>query len=307
MSIKKKKFPYGWLGVVLTLIVLTALTRLYYWATDDIRIANMIHEIPYHKEWEIAPLTTEQQEKLDGVLKQKFYYIAKGTQSYAFGSEDGLYVIKFFKFKHLKPNWFVDNLPPISPFVEYRDKQAARKQKKLDGAFAGYHLAYETHREDSGLLFIHLNKSKDLHKTVILVDKIGLEHHADLDKMVFFVQKKVETTRHRINESMKKGDLASAKENIRKIFDLYVSEYKKGIYDRDHGVMHNTGFAGDQPIHLDVGMLSRKESMKHPQEAKDDLALIVRKFRIWFTENYPDSSAEMMQDIELKMNQLFAT
>ena len=33
------------------------------------------------------------------------------------------------------------------------------KQKKLDGVFAGYRLAYEVHRVESGLLFIHLNKT----------------------------------------------------------------------------------------------------------------------------------------------------
>src|SRR5262249_48325903 len=138
-----------------------------------------------------------------------------------------------------------------------------------------------------------------------LVDKIGLEHHADLDKMVFFVQKKVTITRQRIDDSMQKGDLAAAKRDIRKIFDLYVSEYKKGVYDRDHGVMHNTGFAGDQPIHLDVGMMTQKEAMKQPQQMREDLALIVRKFRIWFTENYPEAYPEMMQDIESKVKEIF--
>lgn len=302
---QQKKFPYKWLWILVAVLGITFLTRVYFWVTDDIRLVNMIHEIPYHKEWEIPPLTPQEKEQLDTILKQKFYYIAKGTQSYAFASEDGDYVIKFFKFKHLKPNWIVDILPSISPFAEYRSKQQARKQKKLDGAFAGYHLAYQVHREDSGLLFIHLNRTKDLHKTVVLVDKIGLEHHADLDKMVFFVQRRVTTTRARIDESMKKGDLAAAKKDIRKIFDLYVSEYSKGVYDRDHGVMHNTGFAGERPIHLDVGMLTKKESMKQPHEAKQDLALIVRKFRIWFTDHYPEALAEMMQDIEQKIKELY--
>lgn len=305
MKNNKKKFPFRLLWIVLTLICITFLTRVYFWITDDIRIANMVYELPYYKEWEIPPLTPNEKEQLDAVLSQKFYYIGKGTQSYAFSSEDDQYVIKFFKFKHLRPNWFIDSLPSISPFTEYRCKQTARKQKKLYRAFAGYHLAYEVLREDSGLLFIHLNKSHDLHKTVTLVDKIGLEHHADLDKMVFFIQKKVQTTRQRIDEAMKKGDLVLAKNDIRKIFDLYLSEYQKGIYDLDHGVMHNTGFADDKPIHLDVGMLTKKESMRDTRQAQNDLALIVRKFRIWFNADYPEASSEMMEDIDSKMKEIF--
>lgn len=301
----KKKSTRYFFWITFVAVFMFALIRFYYLLTDDIRIANMIYEIPHQQEWEIPPLTSEEKLAMEPILTQKFYYISKGTQSYAFGSEDGQYVLKFFKFKHLKPNWIIDHLPPFSPFIDYRNKQSARKQKKLFGAFTGYLLAYQVDRDESGLLFIHLNKTTDLQRKVTLIDKLGFEHEADLDEMVFFIQKKVVTMRQRMNKQMKQGDISSVKQDIRKVFDLYISEYKKGIYDRDHGVMHNMGFFGDQPIHLDVGMLTRKEAMKQPGEMRKDLALVARKLKIWFNTNYPDAASEILQDMELKINELF--
>ena len=55
---------------------------------------------------------------------------------------------------------------------------------------------------------------------------------------------------------------------------MYISEYKKGIYDRDHGVMHNTGFVEDYPFHLDVGKFSKEESMRQVKFYKKDLERI---------------------------------
>lgn len=307
MKTKTKKISRKFLWFVLALLVVIIAGRLYFRLTDDFRLANMTYELPYHKEWEIQPLDPEENEQLEAVLAQKFYYIGKGAQSYAFSSEDNKYVLKFFKFKHLKPHWFVELFPPIPPFSDYRNKQAVRKQKKLDGVFAGYRLAYDVHRGDSGLLFIHLNKTHDLHKSVIVYDKIGLQREIDLDSVVFLVQEKAKTTRSVVDDALKSGDLALAKQRIRQIFDLYMSEYNKGIFDKDHGVMHNTGFVGDRPIHLDVGKLTKNDAMKYPEEAQKDLTLISRKFNTWISANYPKEAPEIAKDMNEKIKEIFGS
>lgn len=287
------------LQCLLVCVLLFALARLYFRVTDDFRIANITYEIPFHSEWEIPSLDMASQDKVNTILDQKFSYIGKGAQCYAFGSDDGKYVLKLFKFKHLKPSLFVEYLPAIWPLKNYKEKETARKIRKLESVFVGYRLAYGVHRDETGLLYIQLNPNQGHTKrTVTVRDKIGLERTIDLDSIVFVVQEKAKTTRSVLRESLEKGDVAGAKRRVRQILDLYKLEYSKGIYDLDHGVMHNTGFVGEKPIHLDVGKLTKEERMKSKEYSRSDFAIILAKFDRWISENFPKEYPEMKKDIQ---------
>lgn len=298
----KNRWP---LLLALAVLGIFGLFRLYYRVTDDFRIANMTYEIPFHREWEIPALTSEERSKFDQITNQNFAYLGKGAQSYVFLSDDGKYVLKFFKFKHLKPSPIHNMIPRIGPLAQFRDKEEERKKRKLESVFIGYRLAYETHRQESGLMLIHLNKTKDLNKTVTVYDKIGLTSKIALDDVVFVIQERGETLRTTLNELMKKGDLTLAKQRIGQIFDLYVSEYKKGIYDRDHGVMHNTGFVGEHPLHLDIGKLTRDDQIKDPKVYRQDFDLIFRKITLWLRTNYAQQYPEMLEDMQARYVSLF--
>src|ERR1700722_4859365 len=148
----RRRIPCRFFWVTGIVIFIILLTRLYFSLTDDIRIGNMVYDLPHHNEWDIPELSFEEKIHLASILSQKFHYLGKGAQSYVFSSADHQYVLKFFKFKHLKPNWLTDILPAIFPFVHYRDHEISRKQKKLHAVFAGYHLAYEIHKTQSALI-----------------------------------------------------------------------------------------------------------------------------------------------------------
>ncbi len=301
-----KKFTKGFFfWLLISLIFFTIIARTYYRVTDDFRLGNITYEIPHHKEWEIPPLPPEEEKNLQEILSQNFYYLGKGSQCYAFASQDDQYVIKFFKFKHLKPHWFVELLPPLPAFSKYRAQQSTRKQKKLDHLFEGYRLAYEAYRPESALIYIHLNKSHNLHRTLIAYDKIGLKREIDLDQVVFLVQKKGKITRQVLFEDLDAGQVSQAKEHIRQILDFYAAEYNQGLFDKDHGVLHNTGFVNNAPIHLDVGKLTRKESLKNPEEAFKDIQLIAKKFDEWIQLHYPQYYTEISQDIDAKIHTLY--
>jgi hypothetical protein len=196
-------------------------------------------------------------------------------------------------------------LPPLTPFMEYRDRQAQRKERKLYGVFDGYRLAYAKHRAESGLIYIHLNPTHNLYARVTVYDKIGLKRSIQLDDVVFIVQEKAKTARTVVDDLLKTGQLDLAKQRIRQTIDMYLAEYRKGIYDKDHGVMHNTGFVGERPIHLDVGKLVEEPNMQRPEFWQPDLEKIGWKFGRWIQENYPDEYPSMAQDIEAKLSEAF--
>lgn len=276
--------------------------RLYFNATDDFRVSNITYEMPYQKDWDIDTLNPKQELQLQHILSQQFAYLGKGAQSYAFASDDGKYVIKFFKFKHLRPSWFHSVLPSVSFVKEFKEKQAARKRRKLYGVFQGYKTAYDLHKQESGILFVQLNIQNNPQRNVIVRDKLGIKRTIALENIPFILQEKGETLRVVLKNFLDQGNLTAAEKRINDIFDLYVSEYQKGIYDHDHGVMYNTGFVGDRPIHLDVGKLVKEESMRDPKNAHADLLLVAAKMKAWTHQNYPQYEVQLSTYIDKKIS-----
>lgn len=291
---------------LLTLTVLAGATRVYFRTTDDFRLGNITHPMPFQPEWEIPPLTPDEKRHIDTLLNQKFSYLGKGAQAYAFGSEDGKYVLKFFKFKHLRPNSYSSLLPSvIPPFKAYKENLAIRKNRKLYGVFEGYRLAYAVHKQGSGILFIQLNPAKTLNRTATLIDKIGLTRHVDLNTVPFIIQEKARTTRAEINDALAVGNVEKVNRMIGQIFDLYLEEYRKGVYDKDHGVMHNTGFVGERPIHLDIGKLTKEDLLADAEFWQRDLETIAWKFATWTRETYPRQARAVESGMEEKLSRIF--
>ncbi len=282
--------------------MILGLSRVYYFATDGFHQASITHKIPYNPDWDIPPLTEQEKDRLTQILNQEFTYLAKGAQCYAFLSEDGNYVLKLFKFKHLRPSLLVKMLPPI----EYKKKKIAQKKQRLENVFAAHKLAYEVFRDESGLIYIHLNKTKDLHDTVTLYDKIGMKWMIDLDPFVFVVQEMSIKMRDEMDAILSRGDVERAKERIDQIFEMYLTQYRRGIYDWGHGVMHNNGFVGEKAIHFDVEKLRRDETFKRQEVYKENLDKIAIKMQLWIDLNYPKHFEELSQTIQQKLATIYA-
>ncbi|MBA2368702.1 MAG: hypothetical protein H0V82_06725 [Candidatus Protochlamydia sp.] len=289
----KIKHISKWILIPLLCGLLFGAARLYYHLTDDFRLSNMTYELDFDAPWKAPVISADELHDLNTDLGQKYYYIGKGAQCYAFGSADGNYVLKFFKFKHLKPNFLVYFLPAFSPFKEYREASIQRKRNKLISVFEGYDLAFRVNRKESELIYLHLVPTERQFRTVTVVDKLGLEHAIHLDDVVFLFQKKGETLRTRMTRLLQQGKQEAAKNSLSKILAMYMQEYQKGVYDRDHGVMHNTGFIGEHPFHLDVGKFTEDERMKQKDYYKKDLEHITWKIDVWVKKTFPDDYAAL--------------
>ena len=124
------------------------------------------------------------------ILDQPFDYLARGAQAYVFASRDGKTVIKFFRVYHLMPPLWMTCLNFPLPLQPYKIAKMIRKREGLKRDFQSYKIAFEELKEETGVLYVHLNKSDDLKKKLIIHDKIGIAHEVDLDRMEFIVQKK---------------------------------------------------------------------------------------------------------------------
>lgn len=266
------------LAIVFLSILL--LTRLYFVLTDDFRLANITYPLLISK-------SDEANKPIPRLFNQPYYYLGKGAQTYVFLSEDKQYVLKFFKFKHIKPSIFDS------------EKQSKRKLRKLERLFRGYWLADKY--SVRGLTYIHLNAGTQQQPTVTLYDKLGLPRKINLDQMVFIVQEAGKTFSDELANSLNNHDLDAAKNSIAQIFELYFSEYAQGIFDRDHRVMDNVGFSQGQPFRMDVGMLTESDTIA--QTNADDMEKVAYTINHWITIHYPSFSVELSKFMERKLSE----
>jgi hypothetical protein len=201
--------------------------------------------LPIHPEWTILAPTQEQQKQLKKIFASRFKFLGEGAQAFAFESQDGKYVLKFFKMRRFSPS-IADYLCP---------HVVRRRLKNLRWVFNGYKIAYENFRKDTGLIFIHLAKTNHLQQTVVIVDDKGNEHKIDLDRTEFVLQEKAELLFERLAKLYKAGDRQGAQKSIAAVLELVKRRIDQGYADRDKGVSNNFGFVGERAIQLDIGRL----------------------------------------------------
>ena len=297
-----KKRIYIILSFFAIIGTMTAAYSLYEHFTGDFRAINISFDPPHNSQLDIASLTPDQRAELDKALDQPYTWLDHGHQVFAFLSQDQKYVLKIFKFKRLKPsviNGWLAYIPGLKHHFEEREGKRVRRLAKL---FTGYHLAYTQDREHSGLLFIHLNKSNNLNKNVEITDRMGFSHQVNLDDVFFAIQEKGRVTQDVLVGLLDNGDVESVSRHIALLFDMYVAEYRKGIVDWDHNIMHNTGFVGERPVRLDLGQLQHDETVKDVNVFKQDLMKISSKrFTGWLQSHYPDVEPAITADIAQKL------
>lgn len=284
--IKKIYRPILW--VCLIIAVAYGLGRLYYKVTGGFTIGNITYELPYDSRWDIRPLTAIETRQLDDLLGQKFTYLGKGCQSYVFKSEDGKYVLKFFKYQRLRPQPWLQYLTFLPGMDKYLENKIEKKRLKLEGVFTSWKIAFEDLQPETGVVYVHLNKSHDLNKTLVIIDKMGFRHDLSIDNFEFLIQRKAKMLCATLDELMEKGDADGAKRLLSRLMDTIMSEYKRGYADNDNALMQNTGVLDGQPIHIDVGQFVRNNRVKNPQVYNQEIFNKTWKFRKWLAKHYPD-------------------
>jgi len=290
--------------------LLFAISLLGFLAYDhffDIRPSNLMENLPYNAEWDLKNLSENEQQEVNHILNQPFSYQSEGGQSYVFSSRDNKYVVKLFKYKRFRPAWYMKLIPDSSLFIEAKEQHISKRAAKLTTVFMGHKVAYENIQTETGLVFVQLNPSH-IPKQMTLTDKVGLSHQLDLGEAAYVLQKKGEMLRRHFSKLIAKGEIDRLKEDIGKVFAVYVSEYHKGIFDGDHGVMQNFGFIDDeQPFHLDVGKFKIEQSYTYPEVYKKDLAKVAERIRIWMRKYYPKHSEEVKTYMEDQLSLIFKT
>lgn len=254
------------LYILLSCSAFYASIRIYYTVTDGFNPRDLASEFAYRENLTIPVASSEQIEKINPLLQQKFSYLGKGVQAYALVSEDQRYVIKIGKQKLYRFN-ILDKALFQLPYTENLKKAKTLKlSKRLQRFLSGYLIGYQELPEESRLLYLHLLPTDNVHPKILIADKLGFTYEVDLNKVEFIVQEKAETTEAKIRSFVEKKDYVGAKKTLQTLVDLFVACTKKGIIDTDtglQGIFANTGFINDEAMFIDTGRFVKDENIKN--------------------------------------------
>lgn len=277
---------------------LFGLERISHKATDGFVISKIQYRPMAKEKWTVE-LTPEEETVLSQILSQPFYYKDSGSQFYVFESEDGQYVLKFFKFQHMSIRPIFHYLPMFGKMKQWREKKILKKNQLIEFTFDSIKTAFDYLKKETGLLFIHLNAEQQPKGwNVKIYDKLHIAHQLSLDNISFIMQKKASLVYPTIDQWMKNKEIEKAKKGIRDVLHIPLNRCRKGIGDIDPDFATNFGFLNERPLQIDIGRFYKDPSRKKPQEYRNEMVRITRNFRKWLAENHPELIADFDKEIE---------
>jgi len=291
----------GFIKFLLIVLSFVAIERFCHKQTHGFRIHKIQSDLSFNKQWEIPPLDTETKNHIQTILSQPYYFLGSGGQCYAFVSKDRKYVLKVFKQHHMRKKHWLDR---IIPFKAFREKYLKRRLEKFDRLFTSCKIAYDHFKENTALLYIHLNKTKDLDMRLKFYDAIGVVHELDLDALEFTLQKKASMAFPTLTALLENHQIEEAKLRLQSLLDLIFKRSQLGIADHDPR-RRNFGFIDKKAVEIDLGSFTIEEPLKRENEGKRAFFFETMKLRRWVQKNHPELSEFLEENIQIRLNDTY--
>lgn len=235
--------------------------------TRGFRLSKLTIDMPFHPEWEVKEAVAG----IEAILEQPYRFLGKGAQMYVFASHDGNYVVKLFRYDQ--------PLNPVRALLRRKKKDPATNARKmLDAA----KLAFNEAREETGLVYIHLNPTEGELPRFFCTDPLRRRRTLPLDHYRFVVQKRVTPFREALLKAMEE-DPQEVQNKIDAFLTLLLSRTAKGIYNSDPNLSRNFGFLGDRAIELDFGNYS-----KRCFDSRKEMEKYTARLRRWLKKKGPE-------------------
>lgn len=280
------------------LLAVIALRAGFYSLSDGFSLSKIKNTFPVTEEWQLPAPTAKEQKRIANICGQKFHYLGKGSQVYAFLSEDGQYVLKFFKCYHLKPVGWAAKVPLPSFLDTSRQAILDKRYKKISTTLESYKIASESLRDECGLIAVEILPTASINQEVEIYDKLGRKHLLNLGHYGFILQRKADLIYPKLSEWIASNNMDAAKEAIRSMIALIVQRSKKGIQDSDPDLHKNAGLIGTTAILIDLGCLHRNPEAKNKEVFTQDLLKITNRLKMWLEKQSPELYTFLLQEIE---------
>lgn len=295
----KKIFQNRLFKIFVFIVLFFGIERFCYHQTKGFRVDKVYSDIPYvHQENTLTFPTCEEEQAILPFLDKPFYFLGKGVQSYVFVSQDGSVVLKLFKHHHFwLPSKIIRSLILPTSLEPLRSNILFEREKRVFSILRSCHIAYSRCKEETGVLYIHLQKTDHLKRSLTLVDNLGIAHHFDADLLEFAVQLKADLVYDHFHKLMQHNDIKGAHESIDSIIDLIVKRSQNGIVNSDALIRRNFGFIGNRAVEIDIGSYGLNPHLTKPYLTRRELFFETLELKDWLVEHYPTLSEHFEQKL----------
>lgn len=259
-----------------------------YWAKDGFDIRRIGHCV--EKSVSLEKLDPE----ILHILNQRFFYLARGRQSFAFESEDGKYVLKLPRTDRYKTKLWIRSLP----FFKERAAQSFKhKQMRSAFVFNSFEIADQELKEETGILYLHLKKTEGL-PSITIRNRVKENFKIQLDETVFLLQKKIPMGFPLLFSLIEKNETDQAKKMIDQFLDLCIARAKKGVFNRDSNFLMNFAYDGEKFVQIDVGSFHHKPEYPHQLATFASYKEATTQLQLWLDEIDPELKNWLNQRIQ---------
>lgn len=229
-------------------------------------------------------------EEIVGRLSQPFYYFGAGGQSYVFLGKDKKTILKFFKRNHGLSDKSVLGVQALFPstLAPYRKKFLPTREERFNSIFTGCKIAYERLKEETKILYLHLDPEAIPISSVTIIDPLGIAHTIPLETTSFLLQERAELFFPRFKQLIRTGKIEEAKASIHSLLVYLVRQCRQGIRDTDNGLRRNYGFFGEDVVLIDTGSLILDPSLADPTQLKKEVTKKTRRIERWLRRNHSE-------------------
>jgi len=293
-----KRAPKILIKTVLSLTAFFAVERFCHEKTRGFRPGKILSHFANDPRYEISSLSEEEIQNANEILKQRFYFLGDGGQGYSFTSEDGLYVLKFFKLHHMRTSKILKQLPLFGILRSATDDFIEEREMNHNKIFSSCMIAMQDFKEETGMIFLHLNTTSYRHPIVSITDAIGVNHNIELDKAAFALQKKASVAFRDLHQAINRKDEEVVKEAISSFVSFLAKRCQKGIQDLDSGFKRNYGIVNGELIEIDVGSFTKNASLQDPKIMKKEILKKTEGLRKGLVAHYPEMILFFEQSLE---------
>ncbi len=277
----------------------TFLTRTTYYAlAEGFCLKRIEAPISFQGDISVKPPSKSTLETLSSITHQHFRYLKKGSQAYAFISDDGHYVLKLFKLHHMQPAEWLQTIPAPGVLQRYRDNLIRRRKYRIELTLTSYKLATEKLLQECGLVYAQVLPSPEFSLPVTIVDAVGRRYSIDLSQHGFAIQKRAELVIPSFERWIKDGDFQQAKSAIDSLVALITARSIKGVQDSDPDLHKNAGLIGTKAVLIDIGSFYANPSIADPTEMQRDMKKVFNNFYEWLSKRSPSLADYLKAKLE---------
>lgn len=247
-------------------------------------------QIPHRTDWEVK-ITPDHDSFFYTVSQQPLYWLGRGMQVVVFQTQDEKYVVKFFQMARLKDpssHGFWKSL-----FSKETKEHANDRISHREEIFKSSKVCFEELSEETGIVYVHLNRTENKLFGIKLIDKFGQSHRIRGDNASFVVQKRGTYIIPTISKLMDAGEPWAAQMRVDQIMDLLLSVARKGYVDTDDALIRNNnlGFTEDRAIYIDTGHLTKAENLDVLGRMRYEFQVRLDPLQKWLNVAYPQLGA----------------